>query len=77
MGKSRKIVSERHGSLKLKVLVGKLRNSFFLCFSLNEGKTGGEVCRAYVVPDDVKEGYFAVSVIDGGNPRRLLCHWDI
>lgn len=31
-----------------------------------------EVCTAYEVPYDVKEGYFAVSVVNGGTPKRFV-----
>eukprot|EP00268_Persea_americana_P062815 TRINITY_DN8086_c1_g2_i1.p1 TRINITY_DN8086_c1_g2~~TRINITY_DN8086_c1_g2_i1.p1 ORF type:complete len:119 (+),score=32.30 TRINITY_DN8086_c1_g2_i1:312-668(+) len=72
MGKSRRSVGERHGTLKLRVFVQKLRNSFFLCRSLNGEETKDEVFRAYEVPEDVKEGCFAVSAIDGGTPKRFV-----
>lgn len=66
--------SKRHGtgSLKIKLLARKLRDSFFLCRSLSEEKMMDEVCTAYEVPYDVKEGYFAVSVVNGGTPKRFV-----
>ncbi|KAJ8623654.1 hypothetical protein MRB53_032184 [Persea americana] len=40
--------------------------------SLNGEETKDEVFRAYEVPEDVKEGCFAVSAIDGGTPKRFV-----
>ncbi|KAJ4704942.1 Auxin-responsive protein [Melia azedarach] len=53
--------------MKLKLLITKLRRGIFSSESL---KDGDDV--ETPVPNDVKEGYFAVVAVKGGEPKRFV-----
>lgn len=69
MAKSRSISGKKKNSIvKLKVVVEKLQRSLLLSRKSNSSFEDDSTS----VPEDVKEGHFAVIAVDGDKPKRFV-----
>ncbi|XP_043699824.1 auxin-responsive protein SAUR32-like [Telopea speciosissima] len=75
MGKSRTLSRKKKGIVKLKFVIEKLQKSFSLSkrpASLTDHELEEMGNSSSVVPEDVKEGHFAVIAHDDGEPKRFV-----
>ncbi|KAF8378807.1 hypothetical protein HHK36_030156 [Tetracentron sinense] len=64
---------KKNGIVKLKIVVEKLHKSFSLGRRLaSDFDEFEEVGNSASVPEDVKEGHFAVIAVDNGEPKRFI-----
>ncbi|XP_059429134.1 auxin-responsive protein SAUR50 [Corylus avellana] len=68
-----KIKKKINGIVKLKIVVQKLQKSLSLGRRKSRHEEVGEASSSCCVPEDGKEGHFAVDVVDGGDePKRFV-----
>lgn len=59
------------GLMKLKMVIDKIQRGLFSSESRKDADDG-EIRGATKVPNDVKEGHFAVVAVKGGEPKRFV-----
>ncbi|KAF3454932.1 hypothetical protein FNV43_RR05380 [Rhamnella rubrinervis] len=76
MAKVRSSAGKKKNSIvQLKIVAQKLQKSLLLRRKTNSSdmeQTHEEVCDSTPVPEDVKEGHFAVIAVEGDKPKRFV-----